>query len=223
MPPDHESDRAVLAHKARELGVEEIVVATDDRRGLPVHQLLECKLSGIRVTDYVAFCERETGSVDLEALQPSWFILSDGFRTGPVAQFVKRSFDLTIGLMFLLLVLPLMLVTAVAIKLESVGPVFYRQSRIGLRAREFLLLKFRSMRVDAEGNGSPEWAKRNDPRTTRVGAFIRKVRIDELPQLLNVLRGEMSLALFRGPLGSGPALLQGTSRHPARHHWLGTG
>jgi len=189
-------DRAALARKAREAGATEIVLATDDRRGLPVHQLLECKLAGIHVTDYVAFCERETGAVDLDALQPSWFIFGDGFNMGPVPEFVKRSFDVIVSLVFLFLVFPVILLTILAIRVESRGSILYRQARTGLRGREFVLLKFRSMHVDAEENGSPQWAQRNDPRVTRVGAFIRKVRIDELPQLVNVLRGEMS---FVGP------------------------
>jgi len=190
------ADRGILARAARELGATEVVIATDDRRGLPVHQLLECKLSGIRVTDYVAFCERETGAVDLGALQPSWFILGEGFRLGPVSEFAKRSFDMIVSIIFLMVVLPVMLLTAAAIKIESRGPVLYRQARVGLHGREFVLLKFRSMQVNAEQNGAPQWARRNDARVTRTGAFIRKFRIDELPQLINVLRSEMS---FVGP------------------------
>lgn len=193
---ENADDRAVLARTARELEAAEVVIATDDRRGLPVHQLLECKLSGIRVTDYLAFCERETGAVDLNALQPSWFILGDGFRLGQTSEFTKRSFDVIVSTLCLIVVLPVMLLTIVAIKLESSGPVLYRQNRVGLKGREFVLLKFRSMRVDAERGGAPQWARYNDSRVTFVGAFLRRLRIDELPQLINVLRGEMS---FVGP------------------------
>jgi sugar transferase (PEP-CTERM system associated) len=198
-------DRGALVKAAKALGAKEIVLATDDRRGLPVQQLLECKLTGVRVIDYVEFCERETGRVDLEALQPSWFILSDGFRVGPVTAFVKRTFDLTISLIILLAFLPVMVLAAIAIKLESRGPILFRQERVGLRGRNFTLLKFRSMRVDAEREGAPQWAQRNDPRITRVGAFIRLVRIDELPQLWNVFRGDMS---FVGPRPERPFFVE---------------
>ncbi len=198
-------DRMSLVNLAKRLRAKEIVLATDDRRGLPVKQLLECKLLGIGVIDYVAFCERETGRVDLEALQPSWFILSDGFRMGAVSEFVKRSFDLLISSIILLAFLPVMALTAIAIKLESPGPVLFRQERVGLRGKIFTLLKFRSMRVDAEREGAPQWAQQNDPRVTRVGSFIRMVRIDELPQLWNVLRGDMS---FVGPRPERPYFVE---------------
>jgi sugar transferase (PEP-CTERM system associated) len=198
-------DRMRLVKLATTLKAKELVLATDDRRGLPVKQLLECKLLGIGVIDYVAFCERETGRVDLDALQPSWFILSDGFRMGPVSEFVKRSFDLLISSLILLAFLPVMALTAIAIKLESPGPVLFRQERVGLRGRTFMLLKFRSMRVDAEREGTPQWAQQNDPRVTRVGSFIRMVRIDELPQLWNVLRGDMS---FVGPRPERPYFVE---------------
>jgi sugar transferase (PEP-CTERM system associated) len=181
---------------ARDVAASEIVVAADDRRGLPVHQLLQCKLSGIRVTDYVDFYERESGRVDLGAIRPSWFIFSDGFRMGAAVEGIKRSFDILFALLTLILVLPVLLLTAVAIKCEGYGAILYRQERVGLRGNVFVLLKFRSMTEDAERDGSPVWAAKRDPRVTRVGWFIRKLRIDELPQLYNVLRGDMS---FVGP------------------------
>jgi len=178
------------------VGATEIVVAADDRRGLPVHQLLRCKLAGIKVTDFLDFWERETRTVDLEALKPSWLFYSDGFRCGPVDEFLKRAFDIVVSLGLLTFTLPLLAATACLIKLESPGPILYRQSRVGLRGREFTMLKFRSMRTDAETDGRPRWAAQGDPRVTRVGAVIRKIRIDELVQVLNVLRGDMS---FVGP------------------------
>jgi sugar transferase (PEP-CTERM system associated) len=193
----------------RKLRAQEIVLATDDRRGLPVHQLLECKLAGIRIVDYLDFCERETGRVDLDALRPSWFIFSDGFRTGPVTDFTKRSFDCAVSVVMLILVLPILLLTALAIKLESVGPILYRQERVGLHGRQFILLKFRSMRVDAERDGMPQWARKRDPRVTRVGAWIRLLRIDELPQLVNVLKGDMS---FVGPRPERPLFVEQIAR-----------
>ena len=189
-------DAADLLSLAREVNASEIVIATDDRRGLPVHQLLQCKLSGISVTDYVDFYERESGRVDLSALRPSWFIFSDGFRMGMVVETVKRTFDIALALFTLILVLPLLALTVIAIKCEGRGSILYRQERVGLRGRVFVLLKFRSMAEDAERDGAPVWAAKRDPRITRVGWIIRKMRIDELPQLYNVLCGDMS---FVGP------------------------
>jgi len=182
-----------LRNVAHDLGAQEVVIATDERRGLPVQQLLRCKLGGIDVVDYVGFCERETGRADLEALQPSWFILSDGFRFGPIFETAKRAFDIAVSVSMLIVVLPVLCLTMLAIRLESAGPILYRQERVGLRGRRFVLLKFRSMRFDAEADGSPKWAERGDLRVTRIGAFIRKFRIDELPQLLNVIRGDMAV------------------------------
>ena len=190
---------------AHDLGAQGIVIATDDRRGLPVDQLLRCRLCGIDVVDYLTFFERETGRANLDALQPSWFILSEGFRMGWFSEFVKRSFDLFVSITMLAATLPVLLITALAIKLESSGPILYRQERVGLRGRRFVLLKFRSMSLDAEENGGPMWALRDDPRATRIGALIRKVRIDELPQLLNVIRGDMS---FVGPRPERPYFVE---------------
>jgi len=201
----HSGEEDRLERVARDLGAREVVIATDDRRGLPVQQLLRCKLSGIDVLDYLSFCERETGRVDLEALQPSWFIFSDGFRFGPLFELVKRGFDIAVSVAMLTAVLPVLCLTMLAIKLESGGPVLYRQERVGLRGRRFVLLKFRSMRPDAESDGSPMWAQRSDARITLVGAFIRKFRIDELPQLLNVIRGDMA---FVGPRPERPYFVE---------------
>jgi sugar transferase (PEP-CTERM system associated) len=185
-----------LTEMVYRLGASEIVVAADDRRGIPVRQLLHCKLAGIKVIDFLDFWERETRTVDLEALKPSWLFYSDGFRCGPLHEFLKRAFDIVVSLGLLLLTLPLLAVTACLIKLESPGPIFYHQDRVGLRGRVFTILKFRSMRVDAETDGRPRWASERDPRVTRIGAIIRKLRVDELAQIFNVLRGDMS---FVGP------------------------
>jgi sugar transferase (PEP-CTERM system associated) len=174
----------------------EIVVALEDRRGLPVSQLLQCKTDGIQVIDYQTFCERETCRLDLDELKPSWLIFGSGFARGFFTDLLKRSFDVTVSSALLLVTLPITLITAVLVKLESKGPVLYRQERVGLHGKPFMVLKVRSMRQDAEIGGAPQWAKLRDPRITRVGAFIRKTRIDELPQLINVLRGDMS---FVGP------------------------
>jgi sugar transferase (PEP-CTERM system associated) len=186
-----------LPELAEEQAVEEIVVAVEERRGgTPVNALLACKLAGIVITDYSTFWERETGKVDLDTLHPSWMIFSDGFVGGPTQAAIKRAFDILSGVILLILTLPIACLTAMAVRLESPGGVFYRQERIGLNGRPFMLLKFRSMRADAERDGVPKWAQVNDERVTRIGSFIRKVRIDEIPQVVNVLKGDMS---FIGP------------------------
>ncbi len=180
------------------LNVNEVVVAMDDRRrGFPIRDLLECRLAGVDVTELLTFLERETGRVRLDVLNPSWMIFGQGFRRDPVRLFSSRLLDLAASLVVLAISLPAMLVTVIAIKLEDglTAPALYSQRRVGLGGREFRVLKFRSMRQDAEANGAV-WAQRSDPRVTRVGAVIRKLRIDELPQILNVLRGHMS---FIGP------------------------
>lgn len=183
-----------LSELAREQEVEEIVIAIDERRGgMPVDALLACKLAGITVTEYSTFWERESGTVDLDSLHPSWLIFSDGFVGGRLQANFKRSFDIVASIFMLLFTLPLILMTMAAIRLESRGPVFYRQERAGMNGKTFMLLKFRSMRTDAEKDGQPKWAAVDDSRITRVGAFIRKTRIDEIPQVFNVLKGEMSL------------------------------
>ncbi len=183
-----------LAAFARDRGIEEIVVSVEDRRaGWPVESLLECKLDGISIVDYSSFWERETGRVDLDALYPSWLIYSDGFGTGRLRRAFKQGFDIVVSLALLIFALPLIGAAALAVALESPGPVFYRQERVGLLGRPFMLLKFRSMKVDAEADGVPRWAAQDDARITRVGAFIRKARIDEIPQIFNVLKGDMSL------------------------------
>jgi len=186
-----------LADLVREQNIEEIVIAIDERRGgMPVQALLECKLQGVTVSDYSAFWERETGKMDLDALHPSWLIFSDGFVGGWMQATLKRGFDVAASLLPLFFSFPVMVLTALLIRLESRGPVFYRQERVGLNGKTFMLLKFRSMRTDAEKDGVPRWAAVNDSRITRVGSFIRKTRIDEIPQIFNVLTGEMS---FIGP------------------------
>jgi len=188
-----------LLELARDQSVDEIVVAMDDRRrAFPVQELLECRLGGVDVIDLVSFLERETGKVRLDVLNPSWMIFSDGFRRDPVRLVSERAFDLFASVALLAITWPVMLLAVIAIKLEDGfgAPVLYRQKRVGLESREFHVLKFRSMVIDAEKDGQARWAEKRDTRVTRVGACIRKVRIDELPQIINVLRGDMS---FVGP------------------------
>jgi sugar transferase (PEP-CTERM system associated) len=183
-----------LADLAKEQDVEEIVVALDNRRrGMPVNALLDCKLAGMTVTEYSTFWERETGRVDLDALHPSWMIFSDGFVGGWLQAIFKRGFDLLASLTILVWTFPLLILTAIAVRLESPGSILYRQERVGLLGNSFMVMKFRSMRNDAEKDGVPKWAAVNDSRVTTVGRIIRKSRIDEIPQVLNVFKGEMSL------------------------------
>lgn len=187
--------RSSLKECALEMQVDEIVVALTERRGgsMPLRELLECKVGGIRVSDMATHFEKMLGQIRIEHLHPGWLIFGDGFQQGIYRSAAKRLFDILIALVLLLLAAPVMLVAVIAITLESKGPVFYRQERVGQGNLPVNVLKFRSMRVDAEKNGQPQWAAAVDSRVTRVGAVIRRFRIDELPQLLNVLKGDMSL------------------------------
>ncbi|MEN7341937.1 MAG: TIGR03013 family XrtA/PEP-CTERM system glycosyltransferase [Pseudomonadota bacterium] len=186
--------------------VDEIVIAMDDRRGkLPVRQLLECRLQSIDVTDVVSFLERETGKINLSLVSPSWLIFESGFRRKFGRRVAQRIFDLVASLLVLIPASPVMLVAAILIKLEDGGPVFYRQRRVGRNNVNFNVLKFRSMRVDAEKPGQAVWAKKDDDRVTKVGGVFRKTRIDELPQLLNVLAGTMSIV---GPRPERPEFVE---------------
>jgi sugar transferase (PEP-CTERM system associated) len=176
--------------------VDEVVVAVDDRRrSFPIRELLECRLAGVDVTELLTFLERESGRVRVDVLNPSWIIFGEGFRRGSLRQLTSRVLDLIAGTVLLVVSLPAVIAAVIAIKVEDGlrAPVLYRQERVGLGGRVFRLMKFRSMRIDAEAPGEARWAQRNDPRVTRVGAVIRTLRIDELPQILNVLRGDMSL------------------------------
>jgi sugar transferase (PEP-CTERM system associated) len=162
-----------------------------------LRDLLRVKTTGVQVCEISTFLERETGRVDLQSVNPSWLIFSDGFSSGRLfSGMFKRAFDVAVSLLLLVFALPVILLTALAIKLESPGPAFYRQRRVGLYNQSFEILKLRSMRQDAEVAGKAVWAAQHDARITRIGRFIRKVRIDELPQCWSVLKGEMS---FVGP------------------------
>lgn len=187
-----------LASVVDKYGVDQIVIAVRDRRGggLPLRDLLDCRLKGVSVTELSTFFEREHRLLSLEALNPSWMVFGEGFRQGYVRSAIKRLFDLAVSTLLLLAALPVMLFTALCIFWESGLPLLYRQERVGQGGRSFTIYKFRSMKTSAESDGKPRWAGANDDRTTRVGRIIRKLRIDELPQVFNVLRGEMS---FVGP------------------------
>jgi len=176
--------------------IDEIVVGPDERRGgLPMEQLLECKQVGISITDLVTFFERESGKVKLSLAEPSWLVFSEGFDMTPLRRLSKRSFDIAAAATVVLLTWPFMLGVMLAIRLESGKgqPILYRQERVGERGKVFKLVKFRSMRTDAELDGVARWASKSDDRVTRVGRIIRRARLDELPQLWNVLRGDMSI------------------------------
>lgn len=184
-----------LVEATRRLKVDEIIVAVRERRSdaMPVGELLVCKLSGVRVLDLSSYFERTLGQVRVDFLRASWLIFGDGFRQNLPRKAVKRLFDIVAATVLLLACLPLMLLSAILIVLESGYPIFYRQDRVGQGGRIFNLIKFRSMRIDAEQDGKPRWAAQTDVRVTRIGRVLRRLRIDELPQIYNVLRGDMSL------------------------------
>lgn len=196
-----------LADYAEANRIEEIIVALQERRGsLPVAHLLDARLRGIRVTELTTFLERETGRVDLDALNPSWMIFADGFAGSHVLGILtKRLFDIVASGALLFATAPVMLIAAVLVKTTSPGPIFYRQERVGQFGRRFMVLKFRSMRQDAEKDGRPQWAQKGDPRVTTIGRIIRSTRIDELPQIFNVFRGDMS---FVGPRPERPFFVE---------------
>lgn len=189
-----------------EYQIDEIVVAIDDRRkSFPVDEILECKMKGVRVVDLMTFFERQSGKLRLDTLHPSSLIFADGFSQAVLRKNSKRVFDVGASLFLLLFAWPIMLITALAIRMESPGPVLYRQLRVGRFGIPFEVLKFRSMRADAEQDGKAQWAQKGDSRVTRIGGIIRKFRVDELPQLLNVLRGDMS---FVGPRPERPEFVE---------------
>jgi sugar transferase (PEP-CTERM system associated) len=195
----------------KEMDISEIVVTPDERRRtesdaiFPLSDLLDCKLAGVPSCDGLSFCERELGKIDITLLQPSWMLYSDGFKYSKRRLIAKRLFDLVLASAFFVVLWPFMLLTAIAVKLESKGPALYHQVRVGLNGKTFRIYKFRSMRQDAEKSGQAVWAQKNDSRVTRVGAFIRNTRLDELPQLYNVLAGTMS---FVGPRPERPEFVK---------------
>ena len=187
--------------------IDRVVVALQDRRGhMPVDQLLKLRLQGsAAIEEGTALYEKLTGKLSIEMLRPSWIIFSGGGKRSTVWGIVRRLFNSVAALLGLLLSLPIALITAIVIKLDSPGPVFYTQERVGKNGRIFKIIKFRSMRQDAEIAGTAQWAVARDPRITRVGNFIRRTRIDEIPQFLNILRGEMS---FVGPRAERPQFVE---------------
>src|SRR5690606_1535509 len=195
-----------LSRFVSQLRASEVVLALEERRNaLPLKDLLRVKTAGVHVNDFSSFMERETGRVDLDTLNPSWLIFSDGFSSGrALSGFAKRVFDVAASGLLLLLTFPVIALFALLVKIDSPGPAFFRQTRIGLYGEPFTVLKLRSMRLDAEAGGA-KWAEKDDPRITRIGCLIRKVRIDELPQVWTVLRGQMS---FVGPRPEVPRFVE---------------
>ncbi|WP_242466286.1 TIGR03013 family XrtA/PEP-CTERM system glycosyltransferase [Chromatium okenii] len=215
-----------LVQIAVEYHVDEIVLALKDRRGkLPITELLECRMCGIQVLEQQDFFERELGVLKLDLLTPSWLIHSDGFQNHLLTTLIKRFFDILFSLIFIIVLWPVMLLTAALIFIESGfrHSVLYRQVRVGENGEPFSVIKFRSMRVNAEADGKARWATTNDPRITYIGRFIRKTRIDELPQIFNILKGEMS---FVGPRPERPEFVVDLTRkyeHYATRHRLKPG
>jgi len=199
-----------LADIVHRLQISEVVVAPDERRGgLPMEEMLTCVQRGVAMTDLSTFFEREAGLVTTNLCDPSWLVFSGGFDHSTSRCMNKRLFDVLAASALLLIAWPFMALVALLVRLESSGPILYQQTRIGEGGRPFELIKFRSMRVDAEGDGVARWAQRGDDRTTRVGKFIRLTRLDELPQLFNILRGEMSIV---GPRPERPQFVDMLSR-----------
>ena len=211
---------------ANRMAVDEVVIAVDDRRKkLPIEELLECKINGVQVLDLLTFFEKEMSIINIDLLYPSWMLFSSGFKQKMVSVYFKRAFDVTVSLVILSLASPFMLLVTIASLIESRGrdPILYSQVRVGKRGRPFRVYKFRSMRTDAEADGVARWATKNDARVTPLGKFIRKTRLDELPQLFNVLRGDMSLV---GPRPERPEFVEQLSRdipYYAERHWVKPG
>ena len=213
--------RQSLAEYTRQTEIDQIIIALDDKREtLPMDELFQCRLNGVDVYDLVTFFEREAGKILVDFATPGSMSFTEGFKRSPASMLAKRWSDIAASFLLLMFSWPFMLLTALAIWWEDGfgAPVFFRQERVGLNGRKFQVLKFRSMTVDAEGDGKARWATRNDSRVTRVGNFIRKTRIDELPQILNVLSGDMA---FIGPRPERPEFVKELSEripyYNARH------
>lgn len=192
------TEKRSLYALAQKYKADEIIIASQERRGgaFPIQELLECKMHGVRVIDIATFFERERGYIRMDSLYPSWLVFGGGFDQSFVRSWVKRVFDVLASSILLFITFPIMLITALLIILEDGFPIFYRQERVGKNGETFTVLKFRSMLKNAEKDKKPQWAATDDPRITKIGNIIRKLRIDELPQIVNVLNNEMS---FVGP------------------------
>ncbi|MEJ2404608.1 MAG: TIGR03013 family PEP-CTERM/XrtA system glycosyltransferase [Candidatus Thiodiazotropha sp.] len=226
-----DADRQVLKDQtlleiANRLAVDEIVVAVDDRRKkLPNHELLECKIKGIKILDLLTFFEKELSIINIDLLYPSWMLYADGYNQRALNRTIKKLFDMTVGIIIFLFAAPLMVLVTLASLIESGGrdPILYSQVRVGKNGKLFKVYKFRSMRTDAEADGVARWASKNDSRITKLGGFLRKTRLDELPQIYNILNGDMSLV---GPRPERPEFVMQLSNdipyYPQRH-WVKPG
>ena len=198
------TEQVHVLEAALQVGADQIVIAPDERRGMDLEQLLACKKAGFPVVQYLSFVEHEIRRVDIKRMDLGWLVFSDGFYFGAIDRFLKRAFDLAVSGTTLILTAPLILLGIIAIRLDGPGPVFYRQERVTLDGNVFQILKLRTMRVDAEASGAV-WAAAKDDRITRAGTILRRARIDELPQLVNILKGEMS---FVGPRPERPMFVE---------------
>ncbi|MCG7978849.1 MAG: TIGR03013 family PEP-CTERM/XrtA system glycosyltransferase [Candidatus Thiodiazotropha endolucinida] len=215
-----------LLEISNRLAVDEIVVAVDDRRKkLPNHELLECKIKGIQILDLLTFFEKELSIINIDLLYPSWMLYTDGYRQRALNRSIKKSFDMIVGIVIFIVSAPVMVLVTLASLIESGGrdPILYSQVRVGKNGKLFKVYKFRSMRTDAEADGVARWASKNDTRITKLGGFLRKTRLDELPQIFNILNGDMSLV---GPRPERPEfVLQLSNDIPyyLQRHWVKPG
>ncbi|MCG7878378.1 MAG: TIGR03013 family PEP-CTERM/XrtA system glycosyltransferase [Candidatus Thiodiazotropha taylori] len=215
-----------LLEISNRLAVDEIVVAVDDRRKkLPNHELLECKIKGIQILDLLTFFEKELSIINIDLLYPSWMLYTDGYRQRALNRTIKKSFDMIVGIVIFIVSAPVMVLVTLASLIESGGrdPILYSQVRVGKNGKLFKVYKFRSMRTDAEADGVARWASKNDTRITKLGGFLRKTRLDELPQIFNILNGDMSLV---GPRPERPEfVLQLSNDIPyyLQRHWVKPG
>jgi sugar transferase (PEP-CTERM system associated) len=215
-----------LLEISNRLAVDEIVVAVDDRRKkLPNHELLECKIKGIKILDLLTFFEKELSIINIDLLYPSWMLYAEGYRQKTLNRAIKKAFDMTVGIVIFIFAAPIMVLVTIASLIESKGrdPILYSQVRVGKNGKLFKVYKFRSMRTDAEADGVARWASKNDSRITKLGGFLRKTRLDELPQIYNILNGDMSLV---GPRPERPEFVMQLSNdipyYPQRH-WVKPG
>jgi sugar transferase (PEP-CTERM system associated) len=206
----HESLLPILQPGDKKRRIDRIILAFPDRRGtMPVRELLNLRLQHLQIEDSTSWFEKISGKIELDDLFPSWIIFSDGFHFGPGLLLVRRLISVAASMLLLVLVLPVIPLVALAIKLTSPGPVLYRQKRVGRNGVVFNCCKFRTMRSDAEADSGPTWAGDDDPRITRIGKFLRRTRLDEIPQLWNVLCGDMG---FVGPRPERPEFVEWLSR-----------
>jgi len=205
-----ESVAAHLMDVVRKQGVHRVIVAMPDRRGtIPMQELLDLRMHGVKIEEATSWLEKMSGKIEVENLYPSWLVFGEGFRRSSVVRIMRRGLSVAISLIGLIVALPLFPLIMLAIRLESKGAVFYTQTRVGMGGRLFKVMKFRTMRQDAEAENGPQWARNDDPRVTRIGRFLRASRLDEIPQLWTVLKGEMA---FVGPRPERPEFVEWLSR-----------